>query len=122
MEAVDDFTWPDKADFFTDDSLQKAIISFQPGNTLSECLILTQQDKDLRLNAFLFGRQTLQVEDSSVTKHGGEHQQGIQRHCGREPQFTHREVTMHDSYCTDGRAPKQLFGKRGAGHREGSGV
>jgi hypothetical protein len=77
LEAVDDFTWPDKADFFADDSLQKVIISFQPSNTLAECLILTQQDKDLRLKALLLGRQTLQMEDSSVTNHGGEHQPDI---------------------------------------------
>lgn len=122
MEAVDDFAWSDKAEFFAGDSFQEAIISFQPGNTLSERLILTQEDKGLGFKGFLLGRQTLQVEDSSVANHSGEHKQHIQQECDREPQFAHREETMHERYCTDGRAPKQLFGKRGVGHREGSRV
>ncbi len=89
MEAVDDFTWPDKAEFFADDSLQEAIISLQAGNTLSECLILTQEDKDICFKAFLLGGQTLQVEQSSVIIHGREHQPNIQQQYDREPQFAH---------------------------------
>jgi hypothetical protein len=55
LEAVHDFAWPDKTEFFADDSLQEAIVSFEPGNTLSECLILTQKDKDLCFEGFLLG-------------------------------------------------------------------